>query len=120
MTRRFLKILLLSAGVVGLVRQGIAAPGAADAKPRAAERAANPGAAPNAGAGANAGVGANALPTTDEIHELFKDQKYKETLQRLSRVLALKGEAAKAYDRHDLLRLRGETQLKLKDVTGAA
>jgi len=123
MTRRFLGMLLLCAGVVGLVRQGVAAPapGAADAKPRAAEPTAHPGAAPHAGAGANAGVGANAaLPTTDEIHELFKDQKYKETLQRLSRVLALKGEAAKAYDRHDLLRLRGETQLKLKDVTGAA
>jgi hypothetical protein len=109
----------------------MAAQGAADAKPRAAGNAvatpravATPhaGAAPHAAATANAGanVGANALPTTDEIHQLFKDEKYKETLQRLSRVLALKGEAAKAYDRHDLLRLRGETQLKLKDVTGAA
>ena len=117
MTRRIIPFLISVGGVLGFVGPGFAAPGAGDAKPRAAERAANPKATPNTGA-ANAGT--NALPTTDEIHQLFADGKYKETLQRLSRVLALKGEAAKAYDRHSLLRLKGEAQLKLKDVTGAA
>lgn len=82
------------------------APAAERAKPQAAER--------DSGA-----PGGNALPTVDEIHLLFRDQNYKETLQKLGRVLALKGDAAKGYDRHDLLRLRAETQLKLKDVTGA-
>jgi hypothetical protein len=66
-----------------------------------------------------AGPNVAGLPTADELHQSFKDGNYKETLQKLSRVLALKGDAAKAYDRHDLLVLRAETQLKLKDTAGA-
>ena len=125
MTRRMLAAVIAVVGCLVCVpgtRGAAGAPGAAAAKPQAAARGANAGAAGHAGAGANANAAgnANSLPTTDEIHQLFKDEKYKETLQRLSRVLALKGEAAKAYDRHDLLRLRGEAQLKLKDVSGAA
>jgi hypothetical protein len=89
-----------------------AGPRAQAAKPQAARPQAAEAASPNANAGA--------LPNADEIHELFKDAKYKEALQKLNRVLALKGDAAKAYDRHDLLVLRGETQLKLKDTAGAA
>src|SRR5215203_3939895 len=50
-----------------------------------------------------ADVNVAGLPTADELHQSFKDGNYKETLQKLSRVLALKGDAAKAYDRHDLL-----------------
>jgi hypothetical protein len=54
------------------------------------------------------------LPTQDELHQLFDQQKYSQVLQKLQRVLILKGIAAKPYDRHDLLRLRGEASLRLK------
>jgi len=54
------------------------------------------------------------LPTQDELHQLFDQQKYSQVLQKLQRVLILKGMAAKPYDRHDLLRLRGEASLRLK------
>jgi hypothetical protein len=65
-------------------------------------------------------AGAEALPTAAEIHELFDQGKYPQVLQKLQRVLILKGAAAKPYDRHDLLRLRGETQLRLKTPVPAA
>jgi len=54
------------------------------------------------------------LPTQDELHQLFDQQKYSQVLQKLQRVLILKGIAAKPYDRHDLLRLRGEAFLRMK------
>ena len=78
---------------------------------------------PAAGAAAKpqaAAAASDALPTTDEIHQLFNEGKYKETLQKLSRVLALKGNSAKAYDRHDLLNLKAETHLRLKESSAAA
>jgi len=58
--------------------------------------------------------GPEPLPTQDELHQLFDQQKYSQVLQKLQRVLILKGMAAKPYDRHDLLRLRGEAFLRLK------
>jgi hypothetical protein len=54
------------------------------------------------------------LPTQDELHQLFDQQKYSVLLQKMQRVLILKGIAAKPYDRHDLLRLRGEAFLRMK------
>lgn len=67
-----------------------------------------------------AAAGAEALPTAAEIHQLYDEGKYPQVLQKLQRVLILKGAAAKPYDRHDLLRLRGETQLRLKSAVPAA
>ncbi len=61
-----------------------------------------------------AAEGPEALPTQDELHQLFDQGKYGPVLQKLQRVLILKGVAAKPYDRHDLLRLRGEASLRLK------
>jgi hypothetical protein len=63
---------------------------------------------------------AAAVPSMKEIRALFEAGKYKETLQGLNRVLALKGDAAAPYDRHELLRLKGETHLKLRDAKSAA
>src|SRR5690349_9288162 len=54
------------------------------------------------------------LPTPEEIHQTFDQQQYPQVLQKLQRVLQLKGLAAKPYDRHDLLRLKGETHLRMK------
>ena len=99
---RFTSLVVATVVAVLVVAQAGAAPApkAQDVKPQAANAA--------------------ALPNVDELHQLYRDGNYKETLQKLSRVLALKGDAAKAYDRHDLLRLRAETQLKLRDAAGAA
>lgn len=56
---------------------------------------------------------AEPLPSMTELTRLFDEGKYAAVLQKLPPVLALKGEAAKAYDLHDLLRLKGETHLRL-------
>ena len=73
-----------------------------------------------AGAGGAAGAGASdALPNADDVHQLFNDGKYKETLQKVARLLALKGDAAKAYDRHDLLVLKAESHLRQKEAPAA-
>ena len=109
MTRFTPRVAATIVAVLFLTQVGAApAPKAQNAKPQAAGGV----------VGTNANT--NTLPTVDELHQLYKDGNYKETLQKLSRVLALKGDAAKAYDRHDLLRLRAETQLKLRDSAGAA
>lgn len=62
---------------------------------------------------------ADPLPTQAEIQQLFNEQKYPDVLQRLGRVLILKGDAAKPYNRHALLRLKGETHLRMKATTPA-
>jgi hypothetical protein len=62
---------------------------------------------------------AEPLPTQDDIQRLFDQNQYPRVLQKIAQVLMLKGNAAKPYDRHDLLRLKAETQLRLK-AYGAA
>lgn len=59
-------------------------------------------------------LAADPLPTPEEIHAAFDQQQYSQVLQKLQRVLLLKGAAAAPYDRHDLLRLKGETHLRMK------
>ena len=59
------------------------------------------------------------LPTQEELHQLYDQQKYPQVLQKLARVMVLKGVPAKAFDHHDLLRLKGETQLRLKATAAA-
>ena len=54
------------------------------------------------------------LPTPEQLHKLFNDGQYQPLLQKLVRVLQLKGTAAQGYDRIDLLMLRGEVFLRLK------
>src|SRR4051812_17173182 len=58
---------------------------------------------------------AEALPTGDELHQLYKDKQYQPLLQKIARVLLLRGNAAKRYDRVDLLMLKGDTHLQLKE-----
>ena len=96
----------------------IAAPAPSPAQGQAPKPAAA-GAKPQAPAKPQAAA-TEALATTDELHQLFGEGKYKETLQKLTRVLALKGNAAKAYDRHDLLRLKAETHLRQKETAAAS
>jgi hypothetical protein len=57
-------------------------------------------------------------PSTAEIKTLVDAGKYREALRPLFRVLALKGQAAQGYDRIELLMLRAECQMQLKDQRG--
>jgi len=87
-------------------------------KPPAARPAANTPAKP--GAAAAAKPAAEPAPTTEEIKRLMDEGKHREALQKLSRALALKGDAAKQYDRHELLRTKAEAHLNIKDAAAAA
>jgi hypothetical protein len=68
---------------------------------------------------AHAAVPAGKLPTQEEIHQLFDQNQQAQVLQKIAQVLALKGEAAKPYDRHDLLWLKAEAHLRLKAYDAA-
>ena len=85
--------------------------------------------APGGGAGAAARPGANPPaaragaeppPSVEEIKQLASEGKHREALQKLSRALALKGDAAAQYDRHELLRLKAEAHLNIRDTAAAA
>jgi hypothetical protein len=65
-------------------------------------------------------VGAKGVPTTDEIRQMLADKQYRRVLREVARVSALKGEDAAAYDKGQLLLLRGEAQLGLRIQPGAA
>ena len=58
-----------------------------------------------------------AVESQDELQHLFNDGKYTELLPKLNAALALKGPGAAAYDKYQLLMLKGETQLR---TTGAS
>lgn len=108
MTRRTLPaavVLLLSASV-----------SLAQLQPRPAER----GGVARPGANPPARPGAEPPPSVEEIRHLASEGKHREVLQKLSRVLALKGDAAAAYDRHELLRLKADAHLNMKDTAAAA
>jgi hypothetical protein len=55
------------------------------------------------------------LPTTAEIKTLVEGGKYREALRPLGRVLGLKGSAATGFDRYEILMLKAECHLQLKD-----
>ena len=62
---------------------------------------------------------AEPLPSTSELHKRFDDGQYQPLLAALNRVLQLKGDPAKPYDRVELELLRGNTYLQLKQQTSA-
>lgn len=63
---------------------------------------------------------AEKLPATEDIRKLFEAGNYREALQKLSKVINLKGDAAAVYDKHELWRMKAESHLKLKDTNAAA
>jgi hypothetical protein len=63
--------------------------------------------------------GPEPLPATAEIRENFEKGDYAGTLKMLARVLPLKGAPAAGYDRYELLIIKGESQLQLKQVKSA-
>jgi len=89
----------------------------ANPAPKAAPGTPKPAAPAKAGATAGADTGA---PSVDEIKQLMTEGKHREALQKLSRALAMKGTAADQYDKHELLRLKAEAHLNLKDAAAAS
>ncbi len=65
------------------------------------------------------GTGAAGVPTMGELNALVEKGEYREALKGLFRATELKGEAAMGYDRYELLMLRGECQLQLKEQPSA-
>ena len=57
---------------------------------------------------------AEPLPTAEDLHKMFSDKQYAPLLLKITRLLQLKGDAAKTYDHVDLWLLKGETHLQLK------
>jgi hypothetical protein len=57
--------------------------------------------------------------STQDIKAAYEKGDYAETLSLVNRVLLLKGKAAEAYDRLELLMLRADTQLRLRQQTAA-
>jgi hypothetical protein len=58
--------------------------------------------------------------TQEEVKTAFEAANYAQAIQLASRALAVKGKAAADYDRYELLMLRGESQLRLKQLKAAA
>ena len=52
------------------------------------------------------------LPSQQQIRDLYDRGEYSDVLRQLSRVLILKDKAAEPYDRHELLRMKGEIHLR--------
>ena len=88
----------------------------AQAVPVAPGRKAPP---PPAAAGADAGV-ADATPSPQDVRVALDEGNPAEALRLLSRLLPLRGAAAKAVDRYELLTLKAEAHLRLKAPNAAA
>src|SRR5688500_247547 len=87
-----------------------AAPDAAPAKPAAK--------APEKPAGAPAQP--EPLPTVEEIRKLVDAGNVPDAMRDLNRLLALRGKAAEAYDKYELLTLKGDAHLRLRANEAAA
>lgn len=59
-------------------------------------------------------------PTMEEIHTRFELGDYDGVLRDINHVLPLGGKAGEGYDKHELLTLRGESELRLKQTEAAA
>jgi hypothetical protein len=59
-------------------------------------------------------------PTMGDVRDLYEQGDYPRLLQQVSRALAVRGQAAKDYDRYDLLVLKGEGHLNLKNPSASA
>jgi len=66
------------------------------------------------------GQSAQPLPAKEELHQLLDSGQYQVLLQKVSRVLGLRPDAAQGYDRADLFMMKGEAQLHLKQIPAAA
>jgi hypothetical protein len=58
-------------------------------------------------------------PSEAQLQQMFKDGDYQGVALKATRVLQIKGEAAKGYNRAKVLMLKAEAQLRLKQVSQA-
>src|SRR4051794_34839746 len=56
------------------------------------------------------------LPTMQELQQLRDQKQWQPLLQKLGRVTQLKGNAGQSYDRYELLMMKGEAHLQLKQA----
>ena len=63
---------------------------------------------------------AEPLPTIEQLKQSLQANKPQEVLSGVAKILAIRGEAAKAYDRYELFSLRGEAYLRNKAMPPAA
>jgi hypothetical protein len=54
------------------------------------------------------------LPTMQELQQLRDQKQWQPLLQKLSKVIVLKGNLAQSYDRYELLMMKGEAHAQLK------
>jgi hypothetical protein len=59
-------------------------------------------------------------PGMGDVRDLYEQGDYPRLLQQVARALAVKGKAAKDYDRYELLVLKGEGHLNLKNPAASA
>ena len=62
---------------------------------------------------------AEPLPSMQELQQLQTDKQWQPLLQKLQRVLSLRGDAAANYDRYALLMMKGEAHAQLKQPAPA-
>jgi len=74
---------------------------------------------PPAAPGAPAVGAAAELPTVEQLNAQLAEGKHQEVLKHVAKLLGLRGEAAKRYDRYELLTLRGEAALRAKAISMA-
>src|SRR5688500_18259843 len=63
---------------------------------------------------------AEPLPTVEEIRKLVDAGNVPDAMRHLNRLLALRGKAAEAYDKYELLTLKGDAHLRLRANEAAA
>lgn len=63
---------------------------------------------------------AEPVPSPDEAHQQFTDGKYKDAVRTLARIVASKEWQAKKFDKFDVLSLKAEAHLQLKESLLAA
>jgi hypothetical protein len=62
---------------------------------------------------------ASGVLSTDEVKKLMEAGQYSDALKGIIRILALQGAAAAPYNRHEMLMLKAECQIQLRQYPGA-
>ena len=63
---------------------------------------------------------AEPVPTADEAHQQFNDAKYKDAIRTTARIVGSREWQAKKFDKFDILNLKAESHLRLKETSLAA
>src|SRR5437762_8911449 len=71
-------------------------------------------------AGAAGAGGAEPLPTQQDIQAKLDAGQFQDVIKEAQRAIAMKGEAAKQFDRGALFAMKGEAHLRLKQSAPAA